>query len=462
METIRETPYVQEGGRLQFDYHPGQRRAMASQARFILLLAGVQSGKTIFGPWWMLREIQRRGPGDYLVATPTYPLLELKCLPEYKRLFEQRLQVGQYVGSPTRKLTLTARGEQVLFGSVQQKSTRILFGHAQDPDSLESATVKAAHLDEAGQEKFKYGSWDAVQGRLSIHQGRCLITTTPYYMGWLKDEIYDEAEGNPEIEVVQFDSTENPAFPQKEFQRQRQRMPGWKFRMRYRGQFERPAGMIYDCWDRGVHTVPRHHIPRSWPRYLGLDFGGANTVGIYLAQKSGTKRHVLYGDYHAGDRTAKEHARELKSPDVDKVQPGEFVDIRGGSSSEEQWRSEFQAGGLPVEEPPIGDIEVGIDRVYAMLKATAEGRVEEPHLVVFEDLGEVIDEIESYQRKLDDQDEPTEEIKNKSEYHRLDGLRYIASSICEDGNEPASASAGEQRASTKAREQRRRLVRNRP
>jgi len=74
------SPYMQDGGRLQFGYHSGQREAMAAEERFILLLAGVQSGKTVFGPWWMLREIKRRGPGDYLVAAPTFKLLNLKCL----------------------------------------------------------------------------------------------------------------------------------------------------------------------------------------------------------------------------------------------------------------------------------------------------------------------------------------------------------------------------------------------
>lgn len=430
MEATKQSPYTQAGGRLQFDYHSGQREAMASDARFILLLAGVQSGKTVFGPWWMLREIQRRGPGDYLVAAPTFKLLNLKCLPAYQDLFERRLQVGEYVGSPNPRVTLTARGEQVLFGGVQEDAdTRILFGHAQDPDSLESATIKAAHLDEAGQEKFKFGSWDAIQGRLSIHQGRCLITTTPYYMGWLKSELYDRADEDPDVKVVQFDSTENPAFPEEEFERQRERMPGWKFRMRYRGRFERPAGMIYDCWDRDTHCLPRKDITAEWLRYLGLDFGGANTAGVYLAKHPRLPRYILYSSYHAGGRTAEQHAHKLKTQNADQVEPGQWGEIRGGSGSEDQWRSEFQSGGLPVKEPPIDDVEVGIDRVYAMLKAAEEGNYDEPHLFVFEDCEPVIDEIESYQRKLDEEDEPTEEIKNKSEYHRLDALRYICAAI---------------------------------
>ncbi len=421
---LPRSPYVVRGGRLQFNYHAGQRRAMASLARFILLLAGTQSGKTVFGPWWMLREIQRCGPGDYIVATPTFPLLELKCLPEYRRLFEERLQLAQYVGSPSRKMTLTPRGEEVLFGSEQQEGTRILFGHAQDPDSLESATAKAAHLDEAGQKKFKYGSWEAIQRRLAIYQGRVLITTTPYYLGWLKEELHDAADEDPDIDLIQFDSTLNPAFPEEEFERQRRRMPAWKFNMMFRGLFERPAGMIYDVWDRDVHCTPRFTVPADWPRYLGLDFGGVNTAGIFLAREPGTQRYVLYREYHEGGKTAKEHVGDLTRPEPRRPQKA-----AGGAKSEGQWRREFANAGLPVEEPPVSDVEVGINRVYAMLKATAEERLDEPHLQVMEDCKAVIDEIESYQRVLDEQDEPTEEIENKSEYHRLDALRYIASCL---------------------------------
>src|SRR5262249_10213787 len=154
----------------------------------------------------------------------------------------------------------------------------IYFGHATDPDSLESATAKAAWLDEAGQKKFKLGSFEAVQRRLSIHLGRALITTTPYDLGWLKQKIWDPwkaADGNhPYIDVIRFDSTENPAFPQEEFERARASLPRWKFDLYYRAIFTRPAGMIYDCFDDTVHKIPRFKIPDDWPRFLGLDFGG--------------------------------------------------------------------------------------------------------------------------------------------------------------------------------------------
>lgn len=84
-------------------------------------------------------------------------------------------------------------------------------GHASDPESLES-TAKAVRCDGAGQRR----SWEALQRRLSINEGRALITTTPYDLGWLKQQLWDPWQAfqrnHPLIDVVRFDSTENPAF----------------------------------------------------------------------------------------------------------------------------------------------------------------------------------------------------------------------------------------------------------
>ena len=148
--------------------------------------------ENLFFPHWLYREMQLRGPGDYLVATPTFPLLELKALPEFRRLFEDLLAMGRYIGSPTRSFTLSESGQRRLFKNAGRSlATRVLFGYAAEPESLESATIKAACLDEAGQKRFKLGAWEAILRRLSIHQGRALITTTIYNLGWLKQQVYD-------------------------------------------------------------------------------------------------------------------------------------------------------------------------------------------------------------------------------------------------------------------------------
>ncbi len=437
MKSLSETT---PDGRLRFNFHPGQMQAWDCPARFVAVLAGRQSGKTSFGPVWLWREIQRKGPGDYMVVVPTYPLLVKKALPEFLRLFKSRLRLGEYQ-TQQKIFTFSPEGAHRTFGAAaDDEPTQVFFGHAQDPESLESATAKAAWLDEAGQTKFRLASWEAILGRLSIHQGRVLITTTPYSLGWLKQQIWDKWKaGSRDVEVVRFDSTENPAFPQEEYERARRDLPPWKFDMFYRAFFRRPAGLIYDSFDETAHKVKRFPVPREWPRYLGLDFGGVNTAGVFYAgeldaEGDETGRLFAYREYKAGSRSAAEHCYNLLRGER------EIPFTVGGSHSEDQWRREFgrggfvtlgtqgearhafitgphEATGITVREPKIKDVEVGIDRVYATHRRG--------EILVFDDLAGYLEEKGTYSREIDEQGEPTEKIEDKETVHFMDAERYI-------------------------------------
>lgn len=402
---------------MRVSLHAGQKRALDSGRRFVLVLAGTQSGKTSFGPHWLLREMQLRGPGDYLVVTPTFPLLEVKLLPEFKQLFERAMRLGRYIASPTRRFEVSDGGARSLWGEKARGTvSRVLFGYAADPDSLESSTCKAAWLDEVGQESFKSGSWDAILSRLSLAMGRVLLTTTVYTLGWVKQRLFDRWQaGDTDVEVVNFPSTANPEFPRDEFERARRDLPGWKFAMRYLGQFERPAGVIYDCV--GADTfVPRFAIARDWKRYLGLDFGQKNMAAVWLAEEPKTSRLFITHEYHRGGLSVPAHVREIM-----KGHDGLPWRAVGGAGSEDEWRDDFRGAGLPVREPQIADVELGIDRVYGALQA---GR-----LCVFDDLTELREEFATYSRVLNEANEVTEAIANKNEFHLLDSTRYIVSDL---------------------------------
>lgn len=430
-------------------FHCGQWQAWESEARFICVIAGTQSGKTSFGPLWFYREIQQCGPGDYIVVTPTFALLEKKALPEFRKHFERRLKVGTYIGSPVRRFVFSQEGSIRTFGSYDADNpTTVFFGYAEDPESLESMTGKAAWLDEAGQKKFKLGSWEAILRRLSLAMGRVLITTTPYDLGWLKQQIYDrwkridtslEEPGDRDFEVVRFDSTENPQFPPEEFERARQSLPDWKFNLFYRGIFTRPAGLIYDSFDEAKHKIKRFPIPDDWPRVLGLDFGGVNTAGVFYAEDPstrppgqektlGTGKWYAYREYKSGSRSAAEHTYYLKKNEKP------IALCAGGSHSEDQWRHEFRQGGeieidgkkvkvvgIHVTESPIVEVEVGIDRVY--------GAHRRGEIYVFDDLRGYLEQKATYSRELDDEGEPTEKIADKETFHFMDAERYIVSKL---------------------------------
>lgn len=403
------TPTIKNNRRgLQFTPHLGQARALDSNARFTFIIAGTQSGKTSFGPIWLSREIQRCGEGDYLAVTSTYDLFKLKMLPETKHLFCS--QMGwNWLAS-----------DRVI--ESKDGKTRIILRSATADGGLESATAKAAWLDECGQDDFRLESWEAVQRRLSLSQGRVLGTTTPYNLGWLKREIYDRwRAGDRDYRVIQFASIMNPAFPRDEYERAKRTKVDWKFRMFYNGEFTRPAGLIYSDFDETTQVLPDFAIPAEWPRYVGIDFGAINTALIWIAKNIEKNTFVIYREILGGEMTTKQHAdMALRLAKTENV-----IIWAGGAKSETQQRLDWNYAGIPLREPIVSDVEAGIDRVVELFKTK--------RLFVFKSCVGLLDELGTYSREIDEYGQPIEKIKDKEKFHRLDALRYICQQLDNTG-----------------------------
>ena len=418
-------------GAIDLRPHAGQWAALASTARVVAIFAGTQGGKTSFLPWWLLDEIGRSadpaGGNDYLAITATYDLFKLKFLPALREVFEHATRSGRYwsgdrvieLADPATGRFWATRADDAMWG-------RIILRSAESGGGLESTSARAAIFDEAGQDGVTIDTYEALRRRLTLAQGRLCLGTTLYNLGWLKTAIYDPwiaARGaHPEIDVIQFDSLANPAFPAAEYAAARARLAAWEFDMFYRGRFARPAGLIYDAFIAARHVVPAFAIPAHWPRYAGLDFGGVNTAALIVAEELGpstadgtlgdpTGRLFVTREYKAGGRTSAEHATAIIADEP-------MIPLCvGGSGSEGQWRREFRSGGLPVREPDILSVDLGISRVYGAFKTH--------ELYVFDTCTGLIAELGSYRRVIDSQGQPTEAIEAKSTYHLLDALRYI-------------------------------------
>lgn len=402
---VQVKPYREVAGdTLKLNLHPGQSRAWLSQARFPVILSGTQSGKTIFEPDWLNREITTHGAGDYIVGTATFPLLDLKLLPEFTNLFSVLLKWGKYFDSDK---TIKSKDGK----------SRIIFFSAVNPESMESATAKAAVLDEAGQKQYRLATWEAVQRRLSINKGRCLFGTTLYGLGWLKNEVYDRwRAGDTDFDVIQFDSTMNPAFPVEEYERMKGIMPSWKFDMFYRGRYTKPVGLVYDSFNEDTCKIKRIPIPLSWPVYVGHDFGGANPAAMFYACDPSTGYFYAFHEYLPGPgRSTAQHVEEFK-----KITAGRTVIKRaGGSHQEDEIRQGYAAHGWPIQEPKINSVPGQIDRVYALHKLNK--------LFVFDELSNYLDEKMTFSYELDDKYQPTDKFENETEMHLLAAERYILS-----------------------------------
>jgi hypothetical protein len=291
---------------------------------------------------------------------------------------------------------------------------RIILRSAESGSGFESSTANAAWLDECGMDSFTAEIWRAVRRRLSLHRGRLLGTTTLYTLyNWLR-QLYDEWQnGREDVEFIQFASIQNPSFPKDEYDLALREMPEHVINMQYRGIFDKPPGMIYDCFDSRLCVIPPFNIPADWPSYGGGDFGGVNTAAVCIRENPETAVLYLTNEYLEGGRTAREHAAELKAWNCQM-----WV---AGSKSEGQWRNEFRAAGLPMQEPEISDVWLGISRVYGKMKSRK--------LIIFDTCQGTLGQIGTYSRKINKSTgEPlADEILHKEQYHYLDALRYVLS-----------------------------------
>ena len=399
--------------------HSGQARAWRSNKRFVFMLSGTQSGKTSFLPWLLKRSTDELGGGDYLAVTSTYDLFKLKFLPAIREVFEHLYGIGRYwAGDKIIELRNPETGKFAAKYASDPMWGRIILRSAESKGGLESATAKAAILDEIGQDTFSLDDWEAVLRRLSLTQGRVFAGTTLYNAGWLKSQIYDKwQKGDKDIDIIQFASIANPAFPKEEYERAKATMQTWRFDMFYQGLFAKPAGLIYQDYDDVDMLVNDFDIPADWPRVIGVDFGGANTATIHLAEGNG--KWYAYKETLGGGKSTQEHVDSTRKLFGNASE----YELVGGAKSETQQRMDWVDAGLYVSEPYIWDVEGGIDRAARLMK--------EDRFRVFRSMSGLRDELGRYQRKVDELGNPTDDILNKRLFHRLDALRYAAIQIIE-------------------------------
>lgn len=424
-------------GVLSVNPHRGQREVLNSTKRVIAVNAGVQSGKTTISPLWLYREIiawdKRLQRGEvvkdaaFLVVSPTYPLLDKKLLPVFIEFFVDILKIAEYhVQRRVLDVSITR-------DDGTKHMHQIFFESASKDESLASITAAAIVIDEAGMNSFSLKSWREAEARTGSTGGRILLTTTLYNFGWYKTLVYDRrVQGANHIDVIRFESIDNPFFSREIWDENRKTMRPDIFDMRHRGIYSRPAGQIYDCFVETTHAIPRFPIDTWLGRYVGVDPGPVHHCHVWLARidagdTARTNRflqsppdlpvYVLYRNTLAGSTTTTvtnyQHAEEMMLEDDFSA----VVQSVGGAASEKYFRSDYESVGVTVEQPPTTEVEAGIDAVYRALINN--------QLYFFDDQTEVTDELKSYSRELDDMGEPLNTIANKAKYHRLDALRYI-------------------------------------
>jgi len=409
---------------------------------YLITRAFIPTHNTSFGPWWLEKEIRQKGSGDYYAVTASYDLFKLKMLPSFLEVFEGLLNRGRFwSGDKVFELSDPITGQFMAKKSIDPMWGRVILRSASAPGGLESGTGKAAWCDEAGHPDFTVLAWRALERRLALNTGRVLFTTTLYNLGYLKRELIDVAKSghfqqtktrinngdflhtvNKEanINLIQFDSIVNPLFTQEEFERLRSTMPPDEFSLFYKGLETKLRTLIYDVFEESTHAIPRFDIPGNWPYVVGIDPMGEKIAALWIAINPETFQPYVVDEYYEPfGVTTIDHVHRILTQSGDR----RVIAYVGGGPSERQARADFAGAGINLQEPPFSDVWSQIMRAYALFKSGG--------MKVFDDLGNLLAEIGSYQRKKDKAGNITEIIDHDEIYHLASCLRYASSWITE-------------------------------
>ncbi len=279
--------------------YPFQTKARRSTARFTAMLGGTGGGKTWFGPLWLGDKItndRNAGVGEgasYFVIGPTADMVRDTLVPTLVSHYEGTHLEGSY--------SLSSRIYSLPTGG------RILFRSGEAPLRIEGVHSRGAWVDEPSQ--ISALIWPVIQARTGLYRAPVLFTGYPTNMGWYHNEIYTPwAEGDPDFNVIQFRSTDNPQYPRDEYDRAQRTMPAWMFAMRYEGRFARPTGLVYPEFGSELYVEP-FDVPPDWPTYIAID-PGVFFGALFLTWHDGV--FYAYAEYFVDYvRPAHEHAAEI-------------------------------------------------------------------------------------------------------------------------------------------------------
>jgi PBSX family phage terminase large subunit len=371
----------------QVELFAQQYAAFSFKTQFGAAIAGIQSGKTFVGSLWSGGKIQEFPKGNGLIAAPTYKILQQSTLDKFFQNFPMM-----------RKFYKESKGE------IKLPTGGTVFVRSFDsPLGAEGITANWIWADEAGQ--MPRLAWTIMKSRVAMTGGQIFITTTPYTLNWLYEEVWLpwQRREDPRISVYTWASIDNPNFPKDHFDAEKKRLSREEFARRYEGVFAKMEGLVYDLPDELI-IAPREIQARDI--ILGLDFGFHNPAAGVVIRIDRDNVYYLTDEYYRTGRTQDEIEDDLRALRA-KVP---FREVYPDPAEPDRIEA-MKKHGFTVREVDKNVI-LGIDKVRELIR--------KKQLYVFNTCKNALDEFNSY--RYDPEKMKEEPIKEND--HLMDALRY--------------------------------------
>jgi Phage terminase large subunit len=385
--------------------------AWTSDRRVIALVGGTGAGKTWFAPRLIYK---------WLTAHPGTRCL---CIGLGYEKHVDRVMI--------REVRQMLDGLKVRYNFLRKNGlielpngSAFLFGSAENPLSLEGAHLEYCWIDEAGM--MGITTFEVAQRRTGMASGsgmgQILITTIPYFEGWLRREVYDlYMKGDPSIEWIPCTSKDNPGYPRDEIERMK-RKNYTRYLIYYEGKWAKMEGLIFpDPPDEDIVVDP-FVIPKAWPCYSGHDFGwNAPTTGVWGRLDPVNDILYLVAEYEEVGQTIEDHLWNWRDMGLT------FIDEAWGDPANPEIWERCAEAGFPVT-PAVNRMSFTLDCVSDRLLT---GR-----LKVFRGCKKWLDHRNTYRWATANDDEETmldKPKKPQSAEHMMDATRYLCAGLAISG-----------------------------
>jgi len=397
--------------------HPKQQEVVNSQAKRKVIRAGRRGGKTVIAAFLAVKGFLagRR----ILYGTPTTEQIEAFWREVKKALYEplragvldknETLHTIERPGTQQRIRAKTCWNADTLRGDY---ADLLIFDEWQlmNEDAWEVVGAPML-LDNNGDAIFIYTP-------PSLHTKSVTKAKDPLHAAKMFIKAKEDTSGRSQ--TFHWTSKDNPTISEEALDEVVRDMSQVSYRQEILAEDDIEAawkGLIYKAFKQETCVIPRFPISEKWLVYSGHDFGGGNPAALFTAQDPATGFFYHFHEYLPGaGRSTSQHVEAFKE-----ITQGLNVIKRVGGNwnTEDEIRQGYTAHGWHIQAPKLHHVKPQIDKVIGLHELNK--------VFAFEDLYNYLYEKSNFSWKLDNENQPTNEIEEEQKYHLMSCERYSLS-----------------------------------
>ena len=305
-----------------------------------------------------------------------------------------------------------------------------------------------------GREKFQGSSLDFVwfdeeppfdiyqecRMRVLDRKGEIFGTMTPLKgLTWVYNEIYLNTAHDDNVWHIEMEWADNPYLDKNEIEMMTKSMSQEELESRRYGKFMMCGGLVYNEFDENLHVIEPFDVPKEWQDNISIDPGLNNPLSAHWYARDFDGNVYVIAEHFDKGKDVAYHSERIKaiSKRLDwHYYNGKLRALIDSAAMQRTLASSksvvelFAENDILVNPKVNKDMFSGINRVKRFLK-DGEGK---PHLFIFKNCINLIEEIKSYW--WGEQDLPI-----KKDDHCLDEMRYYLMSLNLNENKKQEKSA---------------------